>query len=65
MRDPASRFVTIKHAAAEVGVSRRTIYNWLRLGKLQYQRHAGGAVRIDAASLWRTKDGAAHGADAP
>ncbi len=40
-------------AAAIVGVSRRTIYNWLASGKLEYVRTAGGSVRIFADSLWR------------
>ncbi len=40
-------------AADLVGVSRRTIYNWLASGKLEYVRTAGGSVRIFADSLWR------------
>jgi excisionase family DNA binding protein len=36
-----------------VGVSRRTIYNWLSAGKIQYVRTAGGSVRIFVDSLWR------------
>ena len=40
-------------AAQLVGVSRRTIYNWLASGKLEYVRTAGGAVRIFVDSLWR------------
>jgi excisionase family DNA binding protein len=40
-------------AADLVGVSRRTIYNWLSSGKLEYVRTAGGAVRIFVDSLWR------------
>jgi excisionase family DNA binding protein len=36
-----------------VGVSRRTIYNWLAGGKLEYVRTAGGSVRIFVDSLWR------------
>ncbi len=40
-------------AAQLVGVSRRTIYNWLASGKLDYVRTAGGSVRIFADSLWR------------
>jgi predicted site-specific integrase-resolvase len=34
-------------------VSRRTIYNWMSAGKVQYVRTAGGAVRIFEDSLWR------------
>jgi excisionase family DNA binding protein len=36
-----------------VGVSRRTIYNWIAQGKLEYIRTAGGSVRIFADTLWR------------
>ena len=36
-----------------VGVSRRTIYNWLSAGKIEYVRTAGGSVRIFADTLWR------------
>jgi excisionase family DNA binding protein len=36
-----------------VGVSRRTIYNWISAGKVEYVRTAGGAIRIFADSLWR------------
>lgn len=40
-------------AAQLVGVSRRTIYNWLASDKLDYVRTAGGSVRIFVDSLWR------------
>lgn len=36
-----------------VGVSRRTIYNWLSAGKIEYIRTAGGSVRIFVDTLWR------------
>jgi excisionase family DNA binding protein len=36
-----------------VGVSRRTIYNWLLSGKIEYVRTAGGSVRIFVDTLWR------------
>ncbi|MBI1873498.1 MAG: helix-turn-helix domain-containing protein [Acidobacteria bacterium] len=36
-----------------VGVSRRTIYNWITSGKVEYVRTAGGSVRIFVDSLWR------------
>jgi excisionase family DNA binding protein len=45
--------VSIINAAQLVGVSRRTIYNWLASGKLNYVRTAGGSVRIFVDSLWR------------
>ena len=44
-----------------VGVSRRTIYNWIAGGKVQYVRTAGGSVRIFADTLWR--DPAAEGSN--
>lgn len=46
--------VSIMKACEVVGVSRRTIYNWMAAGKVEYLRTAGGAVRIFTDSLWRT-----------
>jgi excisionase family DNA binding protein len=40
-------------ACEVVGVSRRTIYNWISAGKVEYVRTAGGSIRIFADSLWR------------
>lgn len=45
--------VSIPRACEIVGVSRRTIYNWLAGGKVEYVRTAGGSVRIFEDSLWR------------
>ena len=45
--------VSIARAGELVGVSRRTIYNWIAGGKVQYVRTAGGSVRIFADTLWR------------
>lgn len=45
--------VSIMKACETVGVSRRTIYNWLSSGKVEYIRTAGGSVRIFADTLWR------------
>jgi predicted site-specific integrase-resolvase len=42
-------------------VSRRTIYNWLSSGKIEYVRTAGGSVRIFVDTLWRDP----HHADRP
>ena len=39
-----------------VGVSRRTIYNWLSSGKIEYVRTAGGSVRIFVDTLQRNPD---------
>src|SRR5436190_1010574 len=38
--------ISIMKACELVGVSRRTIYNWLSSGKIEYVRTAGGSVRI-------------------
>jgi excisionase family DNA binding protein len=40
-------------ACEVVGVSRRTIYNWISAGKVEYVRTAGGSIRIFADTLWR------------
>ena len=45
--------VSIMKACQVVGVSRRTIYNWISAGKVEYVRTAGGQIRIFADSLWR------------
>lgn len=45
--------LSILQACKLVGVSRRTIYNWLATGKVEYVRTAGGSVRIFADTLFR------------
>jgi excisionase family DNA binding protein len=45
--------ISIMKACEVVGVSRRTIYNWMAGGKVEYVRTAGGSVRIFEDSLWR------------
>lgn len=45
--------ISIRQACERVGVSRRTIYNWMASGKIEYLRTAGGAVRIFTDTLWR------------
>lgn len=47
--------VPIMQAAAMAQVSRRTIYNWLKSGRLDYFRTAGGSVRIYVDSLTMEK----------
>jgi excisionase family DNA binding protein len=49
--------VSIMKACEMVGVSRRTIYNWIAAGKVEYVRTAGGSIRIFTDSLWRQPDG--------
>jgi excisionase family DNA binding protein len=57
--------LSILQACQHVGVSRRTIYNWINSGKVEYVRTAGGSVRIFADSLWRKPEASdATGADA-
>ena len=46
--------ISIMKACELVGVSRRTIYNWLSSGKIEYVRTAGGSVRIFVDTLWRS-----------
>lgn len=50
----ARQTVSIMKACEIVSVSRRTIYNWIAAGKVEYVRTAGGSIRIYADSLWRT-----------
>ena len=52
--------VSIMKACELVGVSRRTIYNWIASGKVEYVRTAGGSVRIFADTLWRQPAATAH-----
>ena len=45
--------ISIMKACVLVGVSRRTIYNWIAGVKVEYVRTAGGSVRIFVDTLWR------------
>lgn len=45
--------LTIMQACQQVGVSRRTIYHWIKSGKLSTVKTAGGRTRIHAHTLWR------------
>lgn len=45
--------VNISQACVRTGVTRRTIYNWLAIGKVRYVRTAGGNVRIYAEDLFK------------
>lgn len=43
---------SIDEIAEITGLARRSIYNWLRDGKLRYRRVVGGSIRIDPGSIW-------------
>lgn len=51
------RWIPIMEATEQAGVSRRTIYNWLKAGKLRFRRVASGSLRILEASLWSSYTG--------
>ncbi len=53
MRPPTRALLSIMKARAIAGVSRRTIYNWIARGKVEYVRTAGGAIRIYADTLFQ------------
>jgi excisionase family DNA binding protein len=54
--------LSIIQACTVVGVSRRTIYNWISSGKVEYMRTAGGSIRIFADTLWREPGAPSRGA---
>ena len=51
--------ISINKASELVGVSRRTIYNWIASRKVEYVRTAGGSVRIFVDTLWRSPESTA------
>jgi excisionase family DNA binding protein len=59
--DSPRQIVSIMEACHVVGVSRRTIYNWLAKNQLEYVRTAGGSIRIYADSLFRPGKQVEHG----
>jgi excisionase family DNA binding protein len=50
------RSVSIERAAETLGVSRRTIYYWIRAGRLQTVRTLGGSQRVLLESLRECSD---------
>lgn len=50
---PLPEYVTINRACEWLAVSRRTLYNWMHTGKVQYVRTPGGCRRILRSSLLR------------
>ena len=57
MNHDGREVIWIQQACLRVGVSRRTIYQWLRDGKIQHTRTAGGRILIYADSLFQTCNG--------
>lgn len=49
--DPLRRSLCIKEVMTALGVARKTVYNWITAGKVEYFRTPGGAIRIYADSL--------------
>jgi excisionase family DNA binding protein len=56
------RSVSLDHAAELLGVSRRTIYNRIREGRLQTIRTIGGSQRVLVDSMSEAKE---HDAEPP
>lgn len=56
------RSVSLDHAAELLGVSRRTVYNRIRDGRLQTIRTLGGSQRVLLDSV---QDDRSHAADMP
>ena len=54
------RSVSLDHAAQMLGVSRRTIYNRIREGRLQTIRTLGGSQRVLVDSLTETREPSAE-----
>lgn len=53
---PTRDTVSIMKAGEMVGVSRRTIYNWIADRRVEYIRTASGRIRIFVDTLWRAPD---------
>jgi excisionase family DNA binding protein len=49
--NPGSRSVLIDQAVPMLGVSRRTVYYWIRQGRLQTVRTRGGSQRVLVSSM--------------
>ena len=47
------RSLSLDHAAEVLGVSRRTVYNRIREGRLQTVRTKGGSQRVTVDSLYK------------
>jgi excisionase family DNA binding protein len=49
--NPGNRSVLIDQAVRMLGVSRRTVYYWIRQGRLQTVRTRGGSQRVLVSSM--------------
>jgi excisionase family DNA binding protein len=54
--DYGRRYLTVDEAAAIVGVSRRTIYNWMYAKRVTVWRTPSGSPRIDRDSLMQADE---------
>lgn len=52
-RFQVERWLTLDEAGIAAGVKRRTVYNWIKAGRLEFVRNAGGRIRINPTSLFR------------
>lgn len=48
--------LNIEQARELVGVSRRTMYNWINTNKIDYVRTTSGSIRVVQDTLFRTED---------
>jgi excisionase family DNA binding protein len=53
MADPGGPSVLIDHAVLMLGVSKRTVYYWIRQGRLRTIRTRGGSQRVLVSSICR------------
>lgn len=56
--------VKISVGARKIGVSRRTIYNWLKADKIDLYRTAGGSPMVSLGNLVQKQARKREGADA-
>lgn len=52
--------MSVNEACTLAGICRRTFYNWLNAGRLDYVRTSGGSIRIYVDSLFRRPDGSRY-----
>ena len=50
---PHTRTLTIPQACQELCISRRTLDHWMKTGKVQFIRTAGGSRRVIASTCYR------------